>query len=86
MNGNFYLTMAASLLLVGAIFALASTSVGVECYNKHESFKEEKRRNFDFLILNIVCNIFLIIAAIVSMYMSFSRGQSGSSYSSSYMR
>lgn len=71
MNANIYLSATALVLLFGAIFALASSSIGVECYNINEQMKKDKQSNFGFLITNIVCNILLILSASVSMYISF---------------
>lgn len=71
MNPNVLIL--AFFLLLAAVFGIAGNSIGIECYNKNESFKKDKSRNFDFLIANLVSNIVLILSASISMYIGITR-------------
>lgn len=55
-------------LLIAGVFGLAASSIGTECYNKNDSFKQTKINNFNFLIVNIVSAILLILLGSASMY------------------
>jgi hypothetical protein len=63
---NTKLLIAASIILVAGVLAIATSSIGTECYNKHETFKKEKTDNFNFLVFSVVSGVFMIIAASVS--------------------
>ena len=68
---NTTLLFTAIALLILGIFSIAASSIGTECYNKHESYKTEKKSNFDFLVVNLVSAIVMVLLAFVSIYMSF---------------
>ncbi len=57
-----------SLLLIAAIFMIATTAIGTECYNKNENLKAEKKHNFNFLVFNLVVAIFLFFSAFSAIY------------------
>jgi uncharacterized membrane protein YidH (DUF202 family) len=69
---NYYLLLAALSLLVMGIFAIAASSIGIECYNtkEHEEMKKEKKTNFDFLIVVLVSAILMVITAGISIYLA----------------
>jgi hypothetical protein len=67
---NAKMLMAALALLLGGIFSIATSSMAIECYNQHEPFKQSKMENFNFLIVNIVSAILLVLTAFVSMYLA----------------
>lgn len=67
---NTLLLSTAIALLILGVFSIASSSMGVECYNKNESFKTEKQSNFNFLIVNLTSAIVMVIVSFVSIYMS----------------
>jgi H+/Cl- antiporter ClcA len=50
-----------SLLIVG-IFTIATSSIAMECYNKHNDFKTEKKHNFNFIIATLVMGILGILS------------------------
>lgn len=64
------LLSAAVVLLIGGIFGVAASSIATECFNKNESFKNEKKSNYDFIIVNLVCNIMLILFSFGSIYLA----------------
>jgi hypothetical protein len=69
---NTRLLLAALSLLVMGIFAIAASSIGIECYNTKESeeMKKDKKTNFDFLVVVLVSAIFMVIMAVISMYLA----------------
>lgn len=65
------LLSAAVVLLTGGILGIVGSSIATECYNQNPTFKATKQSNFDFLIVNLVCNIMLILLSLGSVYLSF---------------
>lgn len=56
-----------SLLILG-IFAIATSSIAIECYNAHaDAYKQDKEHNFNFSIATLVMGILAIISASVSI-------------------
>lgn len=51
-----------SLLVIG-IFTIATSSIAIECYNKHKDFKTEKKHNFNFIIATLVMGILGILSS-----------------------
>ena len=68
MNTQMFGT-AISLLLVG-ILSIAASSIALECYNKNESMKNEKKDNYNFLIVNLVVAIIMVLVSFASMYLA----------------
>ena len=50
-------------LLVVGVVSIASSSIGINCYNNCADQKEAKKSNFNFLVLNLVLAIVLTLAA-----------------------
>ncbi len=50
-----------SLLVVG-IFTIATSAIAIECYKKHNDFKEGKKHNFNFIIATLVMGILAILS------------------------
>lgn len=59
---NQLLAFGVFLLVVG-IVSIASSSIGIKCYNNCSSEKENNKSNFNFLVLNLVLAILLTLAA-----------------------
>ncbi len=55
-------------LLVVGIFSIASSSIGINCYNKCEQVKSASKNNFNFLVINLVLSILLTLAALGFLY------------------
>lgn len=66
---NAKLMIAASVMFLGGVFSVATSSIAIECYNKNEQTKKEKRTNFDFLVFNLISAIIVIIVASICIYM-----------------
>jgi uncharacterized membrane protein YidH (DUF202 family) len=56
-------------LLVVGVISIASSSIGINCYNNCTEQKEEKKSNFNFLVLNLVLAIVLTLAAAGFLYL-----------------
>ena len=69
MNTNL-LGMAISVI-VAAIFAIATSSIATECYDQNATFKESKKDNYNYIIVNLVSNILMLLVALFSLYLSF---------------
>ena len=62
--------MTAIAIVVAAIFGIATSSIATECFNKNESFKNEKKDNFNFVVINLVCNIVMLLLGFGCIYMA----------------
>jgi len=56
-------------LLVVGIVSIASSSIGINCYNNSPDEKEAKKSNFNFLVLNLVLAIALTFASAGFLYL-----------------
>jgi hypothetical protein len=66
---NTKMLMIACATFISAIFGIAASSIATECFNKNESFKTEKKSNYDFIIFNLVCNIIMLLLGAGCIYM-----------------
>ena len=60
-------------LLIGGIFSIATSSIGIQCYNsdkKGADQKSESPSNFNFLVVNLVSAIVMTLIAMASMYIA----------------
>lgn len=73
MNSQMFLT-AISLLLVG-ILSIATSSIAIECYEYKEHatkpIKDNKKDNYNFIIVNLVFAILMVIVSLASAYFAF---------------
>jgi len=67
---NTTLSSFALVALIAAVFGIAASSIATECFDKNPSFKETKRDNYVFIIVNLVINILLVLLSLISIYMS----------------
>ena len=65
------------LLLIG-ICSTASSSIGLQCSNENEKYKDDHPSNGKFLIVNLISAIFGIIIAIVGIVLAI-KGSSAES-------
>ena len=61
--------MYACMLLSTGTFLIAAASIGIEAYNKNPSFKDQKKKNFNFLIFLLVCAVLSTLLSFGGMYM-----------------
>lgn len=68
---NMNLLGTAMIFLIAGILGIATSSIATECYDKNPEFKESKRDNYAYIIVNLVCNIFLLLISLYSLYLGF---------------
>jgi hypothetical protein len=60
-------------MLLGGIFSIATSSIATECYNydgKSAELKDKKQSNFNFIIVNLVSAILVVLSAFAGIYFS----------------
>lgn len=70
---NIRMLSTALAIVVAAIFGIAVSSIATECYGsdkKGTELKAEKASNFNFIIVNMVCNILMLILGFVCIYLA----------------
>lgn len=66
MNATLFLT-GFGMLIIGTL-SVATASIAIECYNKNETMKNEKKHNFNFVIATLVSGIVAILSAFIGMF------------------
>ena len=66
----------ACIMFIASILGIATTALGIECYNEHKTFKDARSQRFGFMTFNLVCAIFLLLASFVLLYMGFTADES----------
>ena len=67
---NSYIIPKVFFILI-CIAMLATASIGMECYNKHDAWKNSHTSNYNYLISAIVLPIVMIIASGISIYSEY---------------
>ncbi len=57
------------------IAMLATASIGMECYNNNDAWKNSHKSNHNYLIAAIVLPIAMIIAAGISIYLDYKKAK-----------
>lgn len=68
---EFKMMITALALLIGGIFSIATSSLGIQCYNSNSSGTEQKSaspNSFNFLVVNLVSAILMTLIALSSTY------------------
>ena len=68
---NIRTLIMALAITIAAIFGIAVSSIATECYNSEKPGKElkkEKESNFNFIVINLVCNILMLILGMICVY------------------
>ena len=65
---NTYVSSLIVFLLITGIMSVATTSMAIECYNKFGDFKRSKGDNFNFLTVNLISAIFMIIMSFAMFF------------------
>lgn len=64
-------------LLVVGVVSIASSSIGINCYNSCDEQKQASKSNFNFLVVNLVLSILLTLAAIGFLYLQTTKASFG---------
>jgi hypothetical protein len=57
--------------ILACIFSIASTSIGVQAFNKNADYKKKNPHNFNFLVFNLVVSIIALLLSITGMVLHF---------------
>ena len=71
---NIRVLLIAIIIIIAAIFSIATSSIGVECYNYDKSGKtlqSEKPSNLSFLVYNVVSAALMIVLGLISIYIGW---------------
>jgi hypothetical protein len=63
--------MIALAMIIGGIFSIATSSIATECYNsdmKGVDLRDQKRNNFNFIIINLVSAILVVLSGSAGVY------------------
>ncbi len=49
--------------IIACIFSIASTAIGIQAFNKNSEWKQTHKTNFNFLVVNLVVAIAVLLLA-----------------------
>lgn len=68
---NTQILSTAIIFLIAGVLGIATSSIATECYDKNLAYKDSKKDNYNFVIVNLVCNILLLLLSLYSLYIGF---------------
>jgi hypothetical protein len=54
--------------IISCIFSIASTAIGIQAFNNNDPWKNSHKGNFNFLVVNLVVSILVLILAFVALF------------------
>ncbi len=57
--------------VIACLFSIASTAIGIEAFNKNSDWKKSHMTNFNFLVVNLVVSIIVLLFAFVALFLHF---------------
>lgn len=63
------------LLIIAGICGINVSSLATECYDQNQEFKENKKSNFNFILVFIAFNILFILSGAFSVYFGIKEKQ-----------
>jgi hypothetical protein len=57
--------------LIASIFSIASTSIGIQAFNENLPWKNSHKGNFNFLVINLVVSIMVLLLALVALFLKY---------------
>jgi hypothetical protein len=57
--------------ILACIFSIASTSIGIQAFNKNDNYKKNHPHNFNFLVFNLIVSIITLLLSIAGMVIHF---------------
>lgn len=55
-------------IIIFCIFTVATTSMGIECYNGNKNFKDKKKHNYSFMVANLIIAIVVMLSLFGLIY------------------
>ena len=65
---NVYVSSLLVFLLVTGVMSVTTTSMAIECYNIYADFKKSKGDNYNFLVVNLISAIFMILMSFAMFF------------------
>ena len=56
---------------IASIFSIASTAIGIQAFNNNKVWKDSHKTNFNFLVINLVVSIIVLLLAFVAIFFYF---------------
>ena len=56
--------------IIISIFSIASNAIGIEAFNKNDSWRKDHKGNFAFLIINLIVSIILLLLSSVALFLN----------------
>jgi len=57
--------------VIAGIFSIASTSIGIQAFNENLPWKKSHMTNFNFLVINLVVSIVVLLLSFVALFLKF---------------
>ena len=57
--------------VIASIFSIASTAIGIQAFNSNPGWKADHMPNFNFLVINLVVSIVVLLLAFVALFLKF---------------
>jgi hypothetical protein len=57
--------------VIAGIFSIASTSIGIQAFNENLPWKNSHKGNFNFLVINLVVSIMVLLLALVALFLKY---------------
>jgi hypothetical protein len=58
---------------VACIFSIASTAIGIQAFNENSSWRDSHKPNFNFLIINLVVALIVLILSFIGLFLHFKK-------------
>ena len=57
--------------VIASIFSIASTAIGIQAFNNNTPWKNSHLTNFNFLVVNLVVSIVVLLLCFVALFLYF---------------
>ena len=65
------------IVIVACIFSIASSAIGVQSFNDNPVYKESKKSNFGFVVVNLIVSIVVILLAFAALFLKLRASRLG---------
>jgi uncharacterized BrkB/YihY/UPF0761 family membrane protein len=59
------------IAVIASIFSIASTSIGIQSFNKNKQWKDDHTSNYGFLVVSLIVSILILLLSFVGLYFYF---------------
>ncbi len=57
--------------VIASIFSIASTTIGIQSFDQNIAWKNSHKSNFNFLVVNLVVSILVLLLSFVALFLYF---------------